>query len=412
MEGRKKKVCSSIILVILTVMIAVVLPYSFYDYYISANTVDTSEAAYKALEDKLAKIQQSKKENQAKLNNAENDLLTELQTKKLIDDDLEWTRQEIEIYNSLYIQLNNKIDANEYETQVLEQDIEAKYETFLQNMRHSYEEGNVNLLEVVLGSGSIPEFIMNVEYAGSLLNYQQKFMKELNAQSESLHTVKSGLEQDQADALAMKEKMIATEAELEKKASTSANFISQYRTTISSAETALDQNAAEEEKINQQLESIIVERERQKALAKTQTYYSGSGTLSWPADSKNNKISSGYGPRVLNGRSEFHRGIDIPVKFNDNVYASASGEVVTATSHSSYGNYVMIDHGLYNGVSLYTLYAHNSSLAVKVGDHVEEGQIIAYGGSTGYSTGNHIHFEVRENGVTVDPVAKGYVSAP
>lgn len=120
-------------------------------------------------------------------------------------------------------------------------------------------------------------------------------------------------------------------------------------------------------------------------------------------------ISSPYGNRIepATGSTGFHTGTDFcsySGTMGKNVVAAAAGTVVTATWHSSYGYYVLISHGN----NIYTLYAHNSELLVSEGDSVAQGQVISHAGSTGYSTGAHVHFEVRVNGSTTDPM--GYVS--
>ena len=407
----KSKICRVAALVLLTIMISGIMPYSYVESYINAKTIDTSDAALKALEDQLVKIQQAKKENQAKLDGAEKDLLNEMQTKKLLDNDLEYTRQVIENQRNTLIELRNLIDMKKGEIEDLQLNIGDKYEMFLQNMKSSYEEGNINLLEVILGSKSLPEFLMNVEYAGNILDYQQKIMVEMNAESELLNIKKADLEVQDQQAKDTEEKLLRDEADLVKKAEKSATYLTIHRSAIATTEAKIDQNDADLEKANQEFEAIIVERENQKALAKAQTYYAGTGELAWPTSAKNNRISSGYEQRTVKGRAEFHRGIDIPVDYGDSIFAAAPGKVVQATYHSSYGNYVMIDHGIRkDGSSLYTLYAHNSKLNVKVDDYVEEGQKIAEGGSTGYSFGNHCHFEVRINGATVNPM--GFVTQP
>ena len=132
------------------------------------------------------------------------------------------------------------------------------------------------------------------------------------------------------------------------------------------------------------------------------------GALSWPCDIKHNTITSYFVRRVnpIYGYYENHNGIDIPLPYGSAVLAANAGTVIISEYHYSYGYYVVIDHG--GGIS--TLYGHNSKLLVAVGDQVTKGQQIAKAGSTGYSTGNHIHFCVRENGVHVDPL--GYVNQP
>lgn len=155
-----------------------------------------------------------------------------------------------------------------------------------------------------------------------------------------------------------------------------------------------------------QLETYSEELE--KTIVKLQSFgYMGSnivkgkGVMMWPTDG--GSISSGYGNRIhpIYKEEKMHTGIDIGgIGYDAPVYASADGIVITAGWLGGYGNAVIIDHG--NGIS--TLYGHNSKLTVKVGQEVKRGDLIAKSGSTGVSTGPHIHFEVRVNGKTVNPL--------
>ena len=126
----------------------------------------------------------------------------------------------------------------------------------------------------------------------------------------------------------------------------------------------------------------------------------GSGSYIWPVDSTT--ISSDYGYRIhpIFNTERFHAGVDINANSGDPIYAADSGTVAIATYSSSYGYYVVINHGGGNS----TLYAHMSSMAVSAGDTVTQGQVIGYVGSTGWSTGPHLHFETRSGGSTVDPM--------
>lgn len=125
---------------------------------------------------------------------------------------------------------------------------------------------------------------------------------------------------------------------------------------------------------------------------------SGGGFL-WPVGGTGGYISSGYGSRYLNGSYDFHPGIDIAAPYGTDVYAAADGYVTRSSSYSGYGNCVIIKHS--NGFE--TLYGHNSVLLVSVGQYVKKGDLIAYVGSTGYSFGNHVHFEIRQNGSKLNP---------
>ena len=128
---------------------------------------------------------------------------------------------------------------------------------------------------------------------------------------------------------------------------------------------------------------------------------SESGFL-WPLPSSWNTLSSLFGSRIhpITGKPNNHTGIDIPASKNTNIYAAKSGVVTTSTYNSSYGNYVVVSHS--DGTS--TLYAHMNKRAVSKGQTVSQGQVIGYVGTTGSSTGNHLHFEIRVNGNRVDPV--------
>jgi murein DD-endopeptidase MepM/ murein hydrolase activator NlpD len=124
--------------------------------------------------------------------------------------------------------------------------------------------------------------------------------------------------------------------------------------------------------------------------------------LAWPlAGRGRTSVSSGFGPRDgSGGGSTFHQGIDLTGAREERILAAASGEVVYAGRMSGYGNVVMIDHG----ARLITVYAHLSRVIVSLEDLVSKGQVIGYMGSTGTSTGTHLHFEVRYKGVPVDPL--------
>ena len=189
---------------------------------------------------------------------------------------------------------------------------------------------------------------------------------------------------------------------------------SELRKSLSEAEAQLKKLQSDEaalKKVQQQAAAYdkTLDKELEETLKKYQEQQEAetNAKLLWPVDPVNKRISSPYGWRMLWGEKDFHLGIDIvgPKKGSiagANIYASADGTVLTAKYNNSYGYYILIDHG--NKIS--TLYAHCSRLLVKVGDRVERGQVIAYVGLTGNTNGYHLHYEVRVNGSTTDPLAK------
>ena len=152
----------------------------------------------------------------------------------------------------------------------------------------------------------------------------------------------------------------------------------------------------------EQQEKLLSQIEDQIAKAANPDVYEGSATgFIWPCPAYT-RISSYFGPRPqpVPGASTNHKGVDLAAPFGANILASAAGVVTTSTYSASAGNYVVIAHG--NGIS--TVYMHASSLLVSVGQVVEQGQVIAKVGSTGYSSGNHLHFGVIKNGSYVNPM--------
>ncbi|WP_424697915.1 murein hydrolase activator EnvC family protein [Gaiella sp.] len=173
---------------------------------------------------------------------------------------------------------------------------------------------------------------------------------------------------------------------------------SEKTTTLASIRSDRDSTLAEIDALEQQsaaLEARIREAQQRSSVPAV-VAPSGSGVLGWPVSGP---VTSGFGVRW--GR--MHEGIDIAVGEGTPVRAAAAGTVIYAGWMSGYGNLVAVDHG--NGLS--TAYAHNSSLAVSVGQSVAAGEIVSYSGNTGNSTGPHVHFEVRVNGSAVDPL--GYL---
>jgi murein DD-endopeptidase MepM/ murein hydrolase activator NlpD len=146
-------------------------------------------------------------------------------------------------------------------------------------------------------------------------------------------------------------------------------------------------------------ESQAIERQLRE-LSGTSTVVSKNEDFIWPA-AYSKSITCKYGPRVhpITKKKSTHTGIDIRATTGSNIYATASGKVIKAGWNTAYGNMIIIDHG--NGIT--SLYGHASKLVVKVGDTVNQGDIIMKAGSTGYSTGPHLHFEVRKNGTPQDP---------
>ena len=174
----------------------------------------------------------------------------------------------------------------------------------------------------------------------------------------------------------------------------------QYMADAANAESLYKKKLAETNAINAEIKALYEEQKKNNTASSNAAY---SGTMGYPLPSSYTTVSSGFITRTspISGKTENHNGLDLPAPRGTSIYAADAGKVVIARHSSSWGNYVTIDHG----GGMMTLYAHASSLNVTVGQTVKKGDTIAYVGSTGWSTGNHLHFTVYKNGVAVNPAS-------
>lgn len=261
-------------------------------------------------------------------------------------------------------------------------------------LRSMYKNGSVGFMDVLFKSSSLSEFLSNLSMVQLIYKNDQNTLEELEEEY-------GVLKDNMATLGAAKAEMEVAQAELQAERDSAAYAEAQLEETLAYVQAKIDELEAEKA----ELEAIIAEEQRQ-ALAAGYVYTGGSGNYIWPVSGP---ITYGFGYRddpaiSAVGGSTYHEGIDIGVPTGTPVVAAAEGTVSYATGWSGgYGYAVFINHP--DGST--TVYGHNSSLAVSGGDYVAQGQVIAYAGSTGWSTGPHVHFEIRINGVKVNPL--GYL---
>ena len=264
-----------------------------------------------------------------------------------------------------------------------------QYSTRLRNI---YENGQVNYLDVLLGAKDFSDFSSRMFLLQRIIRRDSDLLDRLEAQKKALEEQRAALETNKQQLEVVGEQLAAKKKVVEEKTA--------KRRAIYDKALA-EQNAIDAE-LNKMLEDsnritdMIRNWERGGQIGSAH----GSGRLAWPVSGT---ITSPYGWRVhpIFGTSIFHSGMDIGVDYGTPVCAADSGTIIYAGWMGGYGNAVMIDHG----GGLVTLYGHNSSLQVGVGQTVGQGQVIALAGSTGNSTGPHCHFEVRVHGEVTDPGA-------
>lgn len=356
-------------------------------------TAKVSQSDVKNIQKQLDDVQSELSQLENKIKNTESTLEYKIQDKANIDTRLTLVGESIDIAVNLVSKYDEHIKAKEEEIAAKEKEIENKYTEFETWIKMTYENGDVNYIQMILSTDNFEDFLSSTEYIANIIDYQNSLMKQLDSDMSALQQDKESLEILKTGQEKTKSTLEQQKTEIAGLAEQSANYIANLQSDQVQYEAQKNESKKQLASLDEELKTLLAKIAQQNAV------YIG-GVYMWPAESQYTRISSGYGYRG----SEFHLGIDIPAAYGSNVYAANGGKVIKAASHYSYGNYVLIDHG--GGQA--TLYAHNSKLLVSEGDTVSKGEVIALVGSTGDSTGNHIHFEVRINGVTTNP--KPYLS--
>ena len=286
--------------------------------------------------------------------------------------------------------IEGNIGAKEAEIAQATEQFNKKKEEFYQNLRSKYEEGNVEYTAIILDSVDLTDFINNNEYYRIIKEREESMIQEIKAQREALEVQKAELEavrvtlaEKQAQVLQEKAQQDIEKKKLDSQKSYFASLSSEYKAQLA----------------KEQAELASIQAKIAAALAAQQAaggkVYTGNGVFRWPVPASS-RISSDYGYRTspIFGVSEFHKGIDISATSGSAVVAAEEGRVLLSYYSSSFGNTVVIDHGS----GLLSLYAHLSSRSVSAGQDVSKGQGVGAVGSTGWSTGPHLHFQVTNKG--------------
>lgn len=284
---------------------------------------------------------------------------------------------------------NKKVSAAKADLKAMQANIDKQNQEMSDRIRAMYKNGDVGMIEILLGSESITDFMTNLDMAQKIFDNDVEVLEKLEEQHQILDSYRKELEALQQKLLAQKAEKASKQDQLEG----SRGSVADLKAEVASNNKTLE---AQVDALNEEANALTAEILRLQGGGA----YIG-GDMSWPAPAST-RITSTFGYRIhpiLKVR-KLHTGIDIGIGSGNNVVAVNAGTVIKAAWNNSYGNMVMVDHG----GGIVTLYAHNSKLKVKTGDIVTRGQVIAISGSTGMSTGPHLHFEVRVNGEYKNPM--------
>lgn len=333
----------------------------------------------------------------SKLKGEQSSIQSELDS---FDTQIQMYNYEIDGYQLQIDEINEDIHKNEQKISQLNKQIDENNTLLEKRLRVMYEKGSGGYLEVILHADDIIDALTRVDIVKKIASQDIELLKQINDE-------KLKVEELKAEQETHKDKITSVKADIESKKLVIEEAQSQKQSYMdklekSATELAKAQRTAEtaNASFDKQIQKILASQSNSNNLS---TQYAG-GQLGWPAPGYYT-ITSPFGNRTdpISGFSSFHRGMDIGCPYNTTIIAANSGTVVYSGWHNSYGYYLIIDHG--GGIA--TLYAHNNKLLVSTGDTVTKGQAVSLSGSTGYSTGPHLHFEVRVNGQVTNPM--GYL---
>ena len=379
----------------------------------SAAGTNMSSITSDSIREKEDQIEQAQKDKEA--------LESKLSDLKQIKKDLETQKSNLKEYvvqldNALMTMeqnindLKQQISAKEEEIRLTEKELEAalereesQKETMVARIRFVYETGNPKLIDMLLSSSGFNDFLNKADYVEKVIAYDRKMLQDYKEMREYIELCMEELELEKQILDQAKYNVELEQQNLEDLIDQKTRDIISYETDIQNKEKAIkeyeDGIKAQDAEIAA-MEAAIAE-EKKRIIASNGTVLSyDNGPFKFPLATYT-RISEEYGPRIhpTLGVEQFHNGVDFAAPKGTAIYAAYDGIVVAATYSTTMGNYVMIDHG----DGLYTIYMHASALYVEKDDIVVRGETIAAVGSTGRSTGNHLHFSVRLNGEYTSP---------
>jgi murein DD-endopeptidase MepM/ murein hydrolase activator NlpD len=334
-----------------------------------------------------------------------------LEQKYLMDQRNAALQEEIELVTGQINTLTERIAENEEKE-------EAQYELFCRQVRQEEERGTISYWSVLFKASSFTDLLSRFDFVNEVMEYDQSVIDELRSLREQLASDKADLETHKAD-------LSSAKAELEKEVAAAEALAKEYAATADGLQAMYDAEEAAAAQMEAELKEAArrleeEQRRAREAAAAQQNSGSGSGDNStstpinndfsssssggyiWPTNNTR-LITSPVGGRASPGGigSTNHKGVDIGASYGTDILAAKSGVVISAGWNGGYGYCVIIQHGSYGN---YTLYGHMSRILVSYGQSVSQGQVIGLVGSTGNSTGPHIHFEIHEGGALKNPL--------
>ncbi len=381
------------------------------------NEISDLQDEQKLIEDKLNELANQRAENM-------NEMKDVVGEKNIIDQEIALLYEQIDVINLQISEYNTQIADKQDELDLAEDRLAFLNEKNKERIRAMEEDGSVSYWSVLFKANSFSDLLDRLNMIAEIAAADQRRLDEMSQVAERIADVKAELEQQKADLQQTKLELDASQAELEEKRAEADTLLAELNAKSEDINTMIGTAEEENTKLLEELATLRVElddakqREYEQWLASQPNRPStdntgstgntgGTGGGEWLVPCSYIRLTSPFGYRIhpIYGDWRFHSGVDLAGPLNTPIYATCSGVVKAATYNGSAGNYVSIDH--MDGFS--STYMHMTRYVVGVGDWVAAGQLIGYMGSTGASTGSHLHFSVYKNGTAVNPASYVYL---
>ena len=350
------------------------------------------------LENQLDELENQQEQAEAQRKNLEAQL-------EAIDAELDVIDQQLAYYDQQIAAYDSQIAEKEAEHEQARAREAEQYQLFCERVRAMEEAGNVSYLAILFNASDFSDLLDRAFMVGEIVDYDQAIMDQLTATRLEIEQIMSELETARAEQQAARDDQQAARDQQQAARDAQAAKVAEAQALVAEINADTDEVNRQLDAENEAMAEVNAEIERKQKELEAQRQENnvvidtGSG-YHWPLPG-HYRLTSAFGYRIhpITGKAHSHTGIDIPAPGGTEIEACMGGQVVTSAYHSSYGNYVVIDHG--GGTS--TLYAHMSQRLVSEGEIVSQGQVIGLVGTTGSSTGNHLHLEVRVGYQRIDP---------
>ena len=406
MKKRKQFIRITCIFLVLLMLLSLVAS------VISVRAVDQKEID--ALREKKAALETKSQELQDKVDSMEKEQSRYLDRKAVLDEKIACTGEEITVIQQEIDLYAGQIEETTAQLDLAKRTESRQFTRLRSRMRNMEETGTLSYVNVLLNANSFSDLLGKVTDISEIMHYDQNLQTEYVNAREDVQQLTAQLEEAKEKQCAIQEELTLKQEQMEAQTVVAYEMIAAIESDLDTYGEELAANEAAEAALQKDIDALMAKLAAEEAARKAaeeaakranqpvtpSPSIGATGSYKWPVDCY--VITSEYGYRVhpLQQTTKFHAGVDIGAQSGQPIYAADTGVVATAATNDSYGNYVLINHGGGNA----TLYAHMSSMAVSGNQSVTKGQVIGYVGSTGWSTGPHLHFEIRSGGSTVNPL--------